>query len=402
MKLCYKYLILLLCIFQIVISHGIGHLEEEKEDHDHEHEHEENIKEEEEEKEYPSYVTILGILAVLICSAAGTILPIIFKNKPFFKEDTVYFGSIKLFGTGVILGVAFIHMLSPSNELLTSKYTYSLFNEKYTSFAGAFAIIGIIITHFIQVYASHFLEGTHKHDHIHVHSSSDCSSKSLKHEKSDIIKLEEGDISTVHYSSGDLTKEFESNSKEWHEKNNKVSLIPTDDCIANQHEIMHLLEKKEKQIVCYLLEIGISFHSVLIGIAFGLERHGLIVLMIALMFHQFFEGVSLSSVFIEAHFKHIRSVIIMIILYSLTMPIGGLIGLLLRNIISETSKIYVTLQGIIDSIAAGILIYDILVNILSRHCNSCNWKNNSFIGKNIQLFAFYLGLFVIAIIGVWA
>jgi len=301
-------------------------------------------------------------------------------------------------------------MLSPANELLTSKYTYSLFNEKYTSFAGAFAIIGIIITHLIQVYASHFLSGNHKHDHIHVHHASECgsSSRSLRHEKSDIIKLEEGDISTAHFSSGDLTKtsskEFDviSNSKEWHERNNKVSLVPADDCVANHHEIMHLLEKKERQLVCYLLEIGISFHSVLIGVAFGLERHGLIVLMIALMFHQFFEGVSLSSVFIEAHFKHIRSIIFMIVLYSCTMPIGGIIGLILRNTIEETSKAYITLQGIIDSVAAGILIYDILVNILSRHCTSCNWKNTSFIGKNVQLFAFYLGLFVIALIGIWA
>ncbi|OUM61914.1 hypothetical protein PIROE2DRAFT_44839, partial [Piromyces sp. E2] len=279
------------------------------------------------------------------------------KKRPFFKEDTILFGSVKLFGTGVILGVAFIHMLSPASELLTSKYTYSLFNEKYTSFAGAFAIIGILITHFVQVYASHFLEGSHKHDHIHVHSSSECgssSSKSLKHEKSDIIKLEEGDIST------------------------------------------------EKQLVCYLLEIGISLHSVLIGIAFGLEKHGLIVLMIALMFHQFFEGVSLSSVFIEAHFKHIRSVIFMIVLYSFTLPIGGIIGLVLRSVIEETSKGYVTLQGIIDSVAAGILIYDVLVNILSRHCTSCNWKNFSLMGKNVQLFSFYIGLFVIAIIGIWA
>ncbi|ORX48363.1 Zinc/iron permease [Piromyces finnis] len=402
MKSFYKYLILLFCLLQIVISHGIDHLDDDEDEHDHE-EH----NEKEEEKDYASYVTIIGILAVLVCSATGTILPIVFKNKPFFKEDTIFFGSIKLFGTGIILGVAFIHMLSPANELLTSKYTYSLFNEKYTSFAGAFAIVGILITHFVQVYASHFLEGNHKHDHIHVHSTSDCnSSKSLKHEKSEIIKLEEGDISTVHFSSGNLSKnnskEFDMNSKEWHEKNNKVSLVPADDCVANQHEIMHLLEKKEKQLVCYLLEIGISFHSVLIGVAFGLERHGLIILMIALMFHQFFEGVSLSSIFIEAHFKHIRSIIFMIILYSLTMPIGGIIGLILRSIIEETSKVYCTLQGIIDSIAAGILIYDILVNILSRHCTSCNWKNTSFIGKNIQLFAFYIGLFIIALIGVWA
>ncbi|ORX77535.1 Zinc/iron permease [Anaeromyces robustus] len=274
------------------------------------------------------------------------------KKRSYFKEDTVTFGSVKLFGTGVILGVAFIHMLSPANELLTSQYTFKLFNETYTSFSGAFAIIGILITHFVQVYASHFLKGNHSHDHIH---------------------------------------------------NNKVSIVSAaDDCADNQHEILHLLERKERQLVCYLLEIGISLHSVLIGIAFGLETHGLIILMIALMFHQFFEGVSLSSVFIEAHFKHLRSIIFMIILYSLTLPIGGIIGIILRSSIEETSKAYITLQGIVDSVAAGILIYDILVNILSRHCTSCNWKNTSLFGKNIQLLSFYFGLFVIALIGIWA
>jgi len=399
MKSFYKYLLLIFLILQTVVSHGIGHMDEDDDDHDHEHEHE---HEEEDEKEYGIHVTIIGIIAVLICSFLGTVLPVLLKKKSFFKEDTILFGSVKLFGTGVILGVAFIHMLSPANELLTSKYTYALFNEKYTSFSGIFAIAGILITHLIQVYASHFLEDVHGHDHIHVHNTSDC--KGLKHEKSDIIKLEEGDITKCESISSDETKrENVSESKEWHERNNKVSLVPAvDDCAANQHEILHLLERKEKQIVCYLLEIGISLHSVLIGVAFGLESHGLIVLMIALMFHQFFEGVSLSSVFIEAHFKRISATLLMIILYSCTMPLGGVIGLILRSSLEPTSKVYITLQGIIDSIAAGILIYDILVNILARHCTSCNWKKTRFIGKNIQLFSFYLGLFIIAIIGIWA
>lgn len=404
MKSIKLFLLNLFLLIQLVASHGIGHLEEdEDEDHDHDHEHE--------EKEYGTNVTFLAILAVLVCSLIGTILPMIFKNKSYFKEDTVTFGSVKLFGTGVILGVAFIHMLSPANELLTSQYTFKLFNETYTSFSGAFAIIGILITHFVQVYASHFLKGNHSHDHIHVHNSKDCSNKYLKQKNSDIIKLEEGiDISTCNkYPSEDLSKgshdsdETNVNGKEWHEKNNKVSIVSAaDDCADNQHEILHLLERKERQLVCYLLEIGISLHSVLIGIAFGLETHGLIILMIALMFHQFFEGVSLSSVFIEAHFKHLRSIIFMIILYSLTLPIGGIIGIILRSSIEETSKAYITLQGIVDSVAAGILIYDILVNILSRHCTSCNWKNTSLFGKNIQLLSFYFGLFVIALIGIWA
>lgn len=405
MKLIKLFLLNLFLLIQLVASHGIGHLENEDDDGEHEHEHEH------EEREYGINVTFLGIFAVLVCSLIGTILPIIFRNKSYFREDTITFGSVKLFGTGVILGVAFIHMLSPANELLTSQYTFKLFNESYTSFSGVFAIIGILITHFVQVYASHFLRGNHKHDHLHAHSEKDCNNKSLKQQKSEIINLEEGiDLSTCNkYPSENLSKSSNDSDetnvigKEWHEKNNKVSIVSAaDDCASNQHEILHMLERKERQLVCYLLEMGISLHSILIGIAFGLETHGLIVLMIALMFHQFFEGVSLSSVFIEAHFKHLRSIIFMIIIYSLTLPIGSIFGVILRSSLEETSKTYITIQGIIDSLAAGILIYDILVNILSRHCSSCNWKNTSLSGKNIQLLFFYFGLFVIALIGIWA
>ncbi|ORY43552.1 Zinc/iron permease [Neocallimastix californiae] len=294
------------------------------------------------------------MIAILTSSLLGTMLPVLLKNKPFFKEDSILFGSVKLFGIGIILGVAFIHMLSPANALLTSAYTFKLFNEEYISFAGVFAIFGIIIAQFIQVYTSHFLERKHNHDHLHVHTSSEFYLLPAVHEY-----------------------------------------------VATQHEILHLMEKNEKQLVCYLLEIGISFHSILIGIAFGIESSELVAFMIAIMFHQFFEGVSLSSVFIEAHFKHIISILYLIIFYCFTIPLGGIIGLTLRSYIESATKIYVTIKGIIDSMASGLLIYDVLVNILNRHCSSCNWKNTKLYKKNIQLLSFYFGLFINALIGKW-
>ncbi|ORY65750.1 Zinc/iron permease, partial [Neocallimastix californiae] len=293
-------------------------------------------------------VSIVGIIAVLLCSFLGTILPIIFRNQSFFREDTLFFSCTKLFGTGVIIAVAFIHMVIPAGQILTSKYTYEIFNEKYTSFAGVFAILGIILTHIIQVYTSHFL---YKNNDHHTHQN-------------------------ITYSS--------------------VSLSVDSDDNKNESEL-------KKQIICYLLEIGISLHSILIGIAFGMTNdEELIVLMVALIFHQFFEGVSLSSVFIEAHFKRFTAIIIMIFVYSLTLPIGAVIGLLIRSAIESTDKVYITTQGIIDAVAGGILIYDDLVNILSRHCNSNLFKRGSITRKNAQLIAFYCGIAVMAIIGIWA
>ncbi|OUM61135.1 hypothetical protein PIROE2DRAFT_45564 [Piromyces sp. E2] len=353
---------------QLIWAHGIHHHhDEEEEEHEHEHELEgvqEHVLEhahEHEEKEYPIGVTYAGIAAVLLCSFIGTILPIIFKKKSYFREDTLLFSAVKLFGTGVILSVAFIHMIIPADQILTSEYTSEIFNEKYTSFAAVFTILGIILTHGIQTYTSHFL---YKNANLNPNS------------------VEE----------------------RYHKENNKSTHVSTvDGCAEEQHGIMHLMENKEKQLICYLLEIGISIHSVLIGIAFGMTNNEeIIVLMIALMFHQFFEGVSLSSVFIEAHFKRNKAIITMIIVYSLTLPIGAIIGVLIRSSVESTNVAYLTSQGIIDAIAGGILIYDDLVNILSRHCNSKLFRKSSLGRKNVQLLAFYCGIAVMAIIGIWA
>ncbi|ORX41997.1 Zinc/iron permease [Piromyces finnis] len=348
----YQFLLLCLLFIQIINAHGIHHHDDEEEGEEHDHEHEED------EEQYAAWVTILGIVGIIACSFIGTILPVIYSKKSIFKESSLFFSCVKLFGTGVILSTAFIHMIIPSDQILTSEYTNKLFNEKYTSFAGVFAILGIVITHVVQVYT--------------------------------IKQYLETDLSNP--------------ENVYHEKNSKtISIADVDGCVEEQHGILHLMENKEKQTISYLLEIGISLHSILIGIAFGMTRDKeLIVLMVALMFHQFFEGISLSSVFVEAHFKHAISIIVMIITYSCTLPIGGIIGLLIRSSVESTNSAYLTIQGIIDAVAGGILVYDDTVNILSRHCNSDRFKASSLGRKNIQLICFYLGILTLAIIGIWA
>ncbi|KAG4098254.1 Zinc/iron permease [Neocallimastix lanati (nom. inval.)] len=379
----YQFLFYVFMFTQLIWAHGIHHHDDEEgEEHEHEHEGEGEVHDHEHEHEgktYPLSVSFIGIAAVLLCSFLGTILPIIFRKKSFFREDTLLFSCIKLFGTGVILAVAFIHMVIPAGQILTSEYTYEIFYEKYTSFAGVFAILGIILTHVIQVYTSHFLYKNNDHDLSKKSSESSVS-----------ISVD--------------SNESNAEEKKYHTMNNKKEVVSAvDGCAEEQHGILHMMENKEKQIICYLLEIGISLHSILIGIAFGMTNdEELIVLMIALIFHQFFEGVSLSSVFIEAHFKRFTAIIIMIVVYSLTLPIGGVIGILIRNAIESTDKVYLTTQGIIDAVAGGILIYDDLVNILSRHCNSNLFKKGSIMRKNAQLISFYCGIAVMAIIGIWA
>jgi zinc transporter 1/2/3 len=52
-----------------------------------------------------------------------------------------------------------------------------------------------------------------------------------------------------------------------------------------------------------MLEIGMSFHSILIGVSLGITTTDFVVLLIAISFHQFFEGIALSAIVQEASFK---------------------------------------------------------------------------------------------------
>ena len=81
-----------------------------------------------------------------------------------------------------------------------------------------------------------------------------------------------------------------------------------------------------------LLEIGIAAHSIIIGIALGIESGSeFTTLLVALSFHQFFEGLALSTVVAEAKFKRPFAAIFTVIFYSLTTPLGIAIGIAIRQ-----------------------------------------------------------------------
>lgn len=62
-------------------------------------------------------------------------------------------------------------------------------------------------------------------------------------------------------------------------------------------------------VMVHVLELGIVVHSISIGITLGLAtgQDDALPLMIAICFHQFFEGIGLGSAFVNAGFSLARS-----------------------------------------------------------------------------------------------
>lgn len=81
-----------------------------------------------------------------------------------------------------------------------------------------------------------------------------------------------------------------------------------------------------------LLEGGILFHSIFVGITISLTTEGFLVLLIAILFHQMFEGVGLGSRIASVPYPRgsIRPWVL-VTAFGLTCPLGQAIGLAAKD-----------------------------------------------------------------------
>ena len=73
----------------------------------------------------------------------------------------------------------------------------------------------------------------------------------------------------------------------------------------------------------------------------------------------------------------------------------------MRQFYNENSVYALIVQGILDALAAGILTFDGLVNILQPHFKSNAFKSSNRREKGVQLGSLYLGAAVMAVIAKW-
>lgn len=95
------------------------------------------------------------------------------------------------------------------------------------------------------------------------------------------------------------------------------------------------------------------------------------------------------------------SVIIMGALFSLTTPIGIVIGIIVTNSYDENSSTALIVEGVLNSASAGILIYMALVDLLSPDFMNPRLQKNKMllIGSNVSLL---LGAGLMSLLAKWA
>jgi solute carrier family 39 (zinc transporter), member 1/2/3 len=155
----------------------------------------------------------------------------------------------------------------------------------------------------------------------------------------------------------------------------------------------------------FILEFGVIFHSVFIGLTLAVAGNEFNVLYIVLVFHQTFEGLGLGSRLATAEWPKKKAWMPWVLgaAYGVTTPIAIAVGLGVRTTFAPGSQRTQIVNGVFDSISAGILIYTGLVELMAHEFMFNPEMRKSSI--KMMLFAYLcmcLGAGLMALLGKWA
>lgn len=320
---------------------------------------------------------ISSIFVILFVSSAFTVFPVVSKRMPSWKIPFSVYIFARYFGTGVIVATAFIHLLDPAYKRIGPKTCVgsSGYWAEY-SWCAAIVLASIMSIFLLDLAAEVYVEQKYG-----VHKDEEATNAFIRHEN-------HLDVEPV--------PEPEKALPTSNEKRTDTYSSEGDDTLAER--------SFRQQIAAFLLlEFGIIFHSVIIGLNLGVTGSEFTTLYPVLVFHQSFEGLGIGARMSAIPFgQHTWLPWLLCAAYGLTTPISIAIGLGVRTTYEPGSKVSLIIQGVLNAVSAGILIYSGLVELLARDFlfDPCRTKRRS---KLLFMVACtLLGAGIMALIGKWA
>ncbi|KAM9937114.1 hypothetical protein OXX80_003341 [Metschnikowia pulcherrima] len=339
---------------------------------------------------------ISSVFVILVGSGFGAFFPILASRYSFIRMPSWVFFFCKYFGSGVIVATAFIHLLQPANESLSDE----CLGEAWGNYPYAF---GIMLVTLFLLFLSELLVFKlvdKKLDEAEGHSHSHFGDESA-YVKKDTDSIE-----------GSNEEETElANVKATEDKT-----YPSHFSHAEDHQDREALgtpmnrEDKEQYfgqlVAVFVLEFGVLFHSVFIGLTLAVSGEEFKTLYIVIVFHQTFEGLGLGSRIAATVWPKDKrwTPWLLALGFTLVTPISIAIGLGVRETYPPSSARALITNGVFDSISAGILVYTGLIELMAHEfLFSGEFKGAG--GTKRMLYAYgcmCFGCGIMALLGRWA
>ena len=245
-----------------------------------------------EEDPYDLGLQIGGVFIIMAASIAGMVTSYLFGSDADCDRKSALYLILTLMrgvGVGVIICTALIHLIGEAYE----PFEDAGMSEIYEQWPMVFAMVGMFLMAILE-FVHHRLEFRSRH---YVASAAE-----VEHP--------------------DATLPAEGMPAE-------VTLNPLQGDGAHHESDKEVVTKSvaSKQRSAVLVELSILIHSVLIGFDLGLQtKSQWVPLVIAITFHQFFEGFAVGQIVLDAQFTFWKK-FAMTAFYSLTTSVGIAIGI---------------------------------------------------------------------------
>lgn len=342
---------------------------------------------------------LVAIGSIMVAGATGIAIPLLGRRKSFLTTDGNLFIAAKAFAAGVILATAFVHMLPDGEENLTNECLPSRPWSEFP-FAGFIAMMAALVTLLVEFVGTQVYE--RKREKTKSEGLLDDSVSPagvmpapVKGKDGNVFGGDESKVGMHEHGHAQDAREGHVVEVYDDEEEDDGHGHGHSHGFGGDSEIRHT-------VVAQVLELGIVSHSVLIGLSLGVSHSPCTIrpLVAALSFHQFFEGFALGGCVAQAKFKQMSN-IIMSCFFALTTPGGIVVGIGLARFYNPSSPGALIVEGILDSISAGILIYMALVDLIAADFMSKRMKCNPRL-QVVSYFALFFGAALMSSLAIWS
>ncbi|KAJ0119770.1 zinc-regulated transporter 2 [Diaporthe amygdali] len=373
------------------------------------------------EYDLPLHVVALFLVMGFSCLGAG--FPVVAKKVKWMKIPPKVFFACKHFGTGVLIATAFVHLLPTAFASLMDPCLPDFFTDIYPPITGVIMMAALFALFVIEMTLNHKMGGQ-AHSHGGNFGTSAPAAPTMaperppryNHQSYETDVSFEKKVQQQVYADqerferlqpnpfGDDAQELAARSEmpPWFivfyeqyvrqrmEMVNimkgsqpQVSVQPTYNVSEPSKPAVGLIDSpyidvetglpvdemtyKKMSMNITLLEGGILFHSVFVGMTVSITIEGFIILLIAILFHQMFEGLGLGTrIAAVPYAKGSIRPWVLVFAFGTTAPIGQAIGLITRNTYDPNSAFGLIIVGIFNAISSGLLLYAATVDLLAE------------------------------------
>lgn len=336
---------------------------------------------------------VSAIFVILVGSMFGAAFPVYAGRHRGVGVPEWAFFIAKYFGSGVIIATAFIHLLAPACDALTDPCLKGPITDY--DWAEGIALMTIFVLFFIELMAMRFATFS---SFGHTHDDDEQDDHGLQ------IRTTRSPSNGQKHTPGEDHLSHTREHIDHDDQDNPTSQEPA--IHTKPDKPPHEVEDYAAQMTAiFILEFGVIFHSIFVGLTLAVAGQEFDTLYIVLVFHQTFEGLGLGSRLAATPWpKSSRWTPYLFALgYGISTPVSMAVGLGVRETYSPGSQTGLIVEGVFDSISAGILIYTGLVELMAHEFMFSSVMRRAKLRVVMAAFGMMcLGAGLMALLGKWA